>query len=459
MSTEQDNQAQSGDEWVGLLSMDGYWRWDGRQWQAVDQEETPSTPAPKAARPNVPEWKSPWATPTDNQSEKPAPADPTPMITRAALFGKKSFTPQPPAESQRPIISPSVSPPTWKSPLQPPAPEQELIPWSRPQSAAPLPTPIGREDALIPQSTAAITTDRMLQTPVPVPESGFRRLIFDLTAGHLNLGPSVEDKRRRQLLFLIRTRVNGCRRIAVISRKGGIGKTTTSLMLGHQFASARGDRVVALDANPDAGSLGDRVVRETEATVTDILREGEHLSAYSDVRRFTSQAPSRLEVVASDNDPSITEALGAQDYSSVMDVLARHYSLILCDTGTGILDSATRGILDMADQVVLCAAPSLDASRVSASTLDWLEKHGYGQLAQEAVVAINGVRPGGPVEVDKLQKFFERRCRAVTRIPWDVRLAAGAETTLEELHPATRAAYFQLAAMVAAGFVRTGGPL
>jgi putative peptide zinc metalloprotease protein len=40
----------------------------------------------------------------------------------------------------------------------------------------------------------------------------------------------------------------------------------------------------------------------------------------------------------------------------------------------------------------------------------------------------------------------------VVRIPWDMRLALGAETTLEELQPATRTAYLNLAAMVAAGF-------
>jgi putative peptide zinc metalloprotease protein len=279
-------------------------------------------------------------------------------------------------------------------------------------------------------------------------------VLFHVSRGLINLGPSQEDMRRRQLLALVRTRVNGCRRIAVISRKGGIGKTTTTLMLGHQFASVRGDRVVALDGNPDAGSLADRVVRETDATVTDLLRDGDRLVAYSDVRRFTSQAPSRLEVVASDNDPRISDALGEDQYQQVMQVLARHYSLILCDTGTGILDSATRGILDMADQIVLCAAPSLDASRVSALTLDWLEQHGYDKLSRDAVVAINAVRPGGLVELDMLEKYFERRCRAVIRVPWDPRLSAGAETALEELQPATKQAYLNLGAMVAAGFAR-----
>jgi len=41
----------------------------------------------------------------------------------------------------------------------------------------------------------------------------------------------------------------------VMSRKGGVGKTTMTLALGSTFASLRGDRVIAVDANPDAGNL------------------------------------------------------------------------------------------------------------------------------------------------------------------------------------------------------------
>ena len=44
-----------------------------------------------------------------------------------------------------------------------------------------------------------------------------------------------------------------------MSRKGGVGKTTMTLALGSTFATLRGDRVIAVDANPDAGNLAHRV--------------------------------------------------------------------------------------------------------------------------------------------------------------------------------------------------------
>jgi putative peptide zinc metalloprotease protein len=205
---------------------------------------------------------------------------------------------------------------------------------------------------------------------------GMRQAVRSLSFGAIKPGPGRSERRQRELIATAGTPIATCRRVAIVSRKGGIGKTTTTLMLGHTFALHRRDRVVALDANPDAGSLAYRVHRETEATVTQLLRASERLRRYSDMRSFTNQSSTRLEVLASDDDPTISVALGEPEYRQVLHVLEHHYNLILMDTGTGILDSATQGILRMADQIVVCAAPGIDASRASSLTLDWLDEHG-----------------------------------------------------------------------------------
>ncbi|MBO0701367.1 MAG: MinD/ParA family protein, partial [Candidatus Dormibacteraeota bacterium] len=286
------------------------------------------------------------------------------------------------------------------------------------------------------------------RVPAPPPRKPRRRyLVF----GPRGRADGLTDDRERELKALCRVHLPRVRRIAVLSRKGGIGKTTTALLLGHELATLRGDHVVALDANPDAGSLGDRIPRETHGTITDILRQAGSLRSYADVRGLTSRAPSGLEVVASDNDPRITEALGWSDLQRVMNVLSRHYGIIIADTGTGILDPATQGVLAAADQIVVCAAPSIDSSRVTALTLDWLEQNGHRALVENAVVVINGVQDGIG-DVDLLHHYFERRVRAVGRIPFDRQLAQGGETNLDDLAPPTRGAYLTLAGMVAAGF-------
>jgi putative peptide zinc metalloprotease protein len=243
----------------------------------------------------------------------------------------------------------------------------------------------------------------------------------------------------------------------VLCRKGGAGKTSTTLMLGHTLASHRGDRVIALDANPDAGSLAQRVRQETTQTVTSMLEDRALLDRYADIRAYTSQAPTRLEVLASDGDPRITEGLGEDDYRSAISILDRHYNLILIDTGTGILDPAIQGVLAEADQIVVTMPPALDGARVAASTLDWLVQHGHGQLVGTAIAVINAVPGKNLVDLDRVEAHFSQRCASVVRIPWDAALAAGGTTLMEDLRPETRLAYLKLAAAVADEF-RTTSP-
>jgi putative peptide zinc metalloprotease protein len=301
-------------------------------------------------------------------------------------------------------------------------------------------------------TAADFTAERYLRGQAAPPRDGWRRFVWWLSGGRVNLGPGPAELAERRLIARAKTPVAGCRSIAVISRKGGVGKTTTTLMLGHTFASLRGDRVVALDGNPDAGSLGYRVRRETAATVTNLLADEQEIVRYADIRAYTNQAPTRLEVVASDDDPRITTALGEEDYRRAIALLERHYNLILLDTGTGVLESATKGILHLADQIVVVMSPSLDSARAASSTLDWLNENGHADLVDGAVAVINAVREEGLVEVGKIEDHFQDRCRAVVQVPWDPHLADGAETQVERLRPMTRRAYLEVAAAVADGF-------
>ena len=289
------------------------------------------------------------------------------------------------------------------------------------------------------------TEDVMLRPRSRPPTRGWRRAVYASTRGVVNPGPGAAERRELEVVERVRTRIRGARRIVVLSRKGGAGKTTTTLMLGHTFAAHRGDRVVALDANPDAGSLAYRVHRETPETVTSLLAERSDLDRYSDMRSFTSQSPdTRLEVVASDDDPRISQALGERDYHQTIDLLDRHYNLILIDTGTGILDAGIQGILTEADQLVVVMPPALDGGRVAAMTLDWLDEHGRNDLVCSSVAVINSVHGRGAVELDRMEAHFAGRCAATVRIPWDPVLGAGAHTSLAELRRPTRDAYLEL---------------
>lgn len=288
------------------------------------------------------------------------------------------------------------------------------------------------------------------------PRSGWRRAMHKASGGMINPGESAADIVHRDLVERVNQPVRGDYRIAILSLKGGVGKTTTTVGLGSTFASLRGDRVIAIDANPDLGTLAHRVPRQTRSTVRNLL-EDPHISRYSDVRAHTSQAPSRLEVLASEQDPAVSEAFSEADYRKAITILQSFYNIILTDCGTGLMHSAMAGVLDMASSLVLVTSPAIDGARSASATLDWLEHHGYGKLVERTVVVVNASRRGAStVDLDQLRKLFLDRTRAVQVVPFDDHLAEGAEIDLELVSKPTRRALLELAAMVADDFGYAG---
>ena len=319
------------------------------------------------------------------------------------------------------------------------------------QLLAPPPVP---EPDYARETSDSLTTESLLHGKRAAPGSGWRRSVYRATGGLLRFGESAAEMRRRDLINRVRTPVaGGHHRVAVLSLKGGVGKTTTAVGLGATLATLRGDRVIAVDANPDRGTLSDKVRLETAATIRDLLNERDQVSRYADLRAFTSQAPSRLEVLASDRDPGVSVAFGADDYCDVAQVLEHFYSICITDCGTGLLHSAMSGVLQLADQIILVSSPSVDGARSASATLDWLEAHNCADLVRNGVVVLSAIRPKSKstVDLDRLEHHFASRCRAVARIPYDPHLEEGAEIELELLGSDTAEAYLALAAIVGDG--------
>lgn len=302
-------------------------------------------------------------------------------------------------------------------------------------------------------SVEDLSSARLLRQTRRSPRSGWRKALYVASGRTVNLGESPDDVHRRELIARINQPLQGCYKIAMLSLKGGVGKTTTTVTLGSTYASLRGDRVVAVDANPDRGTLSQKIPLETTATVRHLLRDAHRITRYSDVRAYTSQGPSRLEVLASESDPAVSEAFSEDDYRRTLDLLEHFYNVVLTDCGTGLMHSAMKGVLDQADCLVLVSSGSIDGARSASATLDWLDVHGYADLVRRSVAVINSVRPGsGKVDLAKVAEHFAARCRAVKVIPFDPHLEEGAEVELESLAPATRSALLELAATVADDF-------
>ena len=306
-----------------------------------------------------------------------------------------------------------------------------------------------------PEPVAMLTPERVLDAKKKrdKPTEGWNKFVYNVTFHAVNLGDSPQTRHRKALDTSIgRPLTGGTKFVPVLTRKGGVGKTTTTTLLGMAMALVREDRVLAIDANPDRGTLAERFNKTTEKTVRDLVSNAAKILTFNDFSEYVNRDKTRLDVLASDTDPFLSEAFGANDYNIVADLASRYYSVALTDCGTGIIHSVMSATLQRADGLVIVSGGSFDEARLASETLTWLESNGYGELVKNSIVAINTATQGtNLIKLREIEDHFKSRVRETVRVPYDAMLAAGSYIDFKKLKPETQEAARQLASLVVDG--------
>jgi hypothetical protein len=229
-------------------------------------------------------------------------------------------------------------------------------------------------------------------------------------------------------------------RVLMLGCTTGAGQTVTTLMTGHILASLREEPVAAVDLHDGtlarysapAGWLDDMLSGRPPQGAMKARPDGLGPTPKTD--------PARLDVIAS-RDP-----LRDGDELELAVQLTRHYSLTMLDPGApGLMK-----LLKIADQLVIVVPASIDGAGALADTRDWLDTHGFAELADHSVTVINGVSRRSLADVAHAESVARGRCRAIVRVPWDDMLPVEVADP-SALRPQTRVAYTALAGVLVAG--------
>jgi MinD-like ATPase involved in chromosome partitioning or flagellar assembly len=235
---------------------------------------------------------------------------------------------------------------------------------------------------------------------------------------------------------------------AVISPKGGVRKTTSAFVIGSLLADRLRLRVIAVDANPDFGTLAalapDRL--RSERSLADLLTDIERMETAAQLRSYVSALSSGLHLLGAPADASVMAGLGPEAYGELLALLATFYELVVLDLGTGVAGRLAQFAISRADQVVLVTTPEWVTSSAVLAALEHLEH-------ERTTVACNKFYARGPADPRELERRLrERRLHRNVAIPYDDQLAAMLDTgsyQLEALERTSRMAIKRLGLAVA----------
>ncbi|MET3810095.1 MinD-like ATPase involved in chromosome partitioning or flagellar assembly [Arthrobacter sp. UYEF3] len=419
--------------------------------RSVPAENTEST-----ARPAPPRSSS-WAQAAEAADERfggPATGT-TPVIDKVPDAPQQA-----PTAPQQPSAPPTSAPAAPEE--APAAPEASDPHDSTPAVVPPLPTRSASRSAVLANSPVPdfISSPGLFVRELkPRPVGGFRGALYKMTGGGLNLGPSARQREEEELARRISRQLQGSYNTAVLSLKGGIGKTSTTVGVGLTLAEYRGDPPCAIDANPDSGDLVERALGEgiyqqqAPRTISDLLRNVDSVDSLTALARYMHHA-GRLHLIAGEQDPEVSDSLTAAEYLRIRKLVSGYYSVALTDCGTGVTHNAMSGILQSADNLIIAAGYAVSGAKRARSTLHWLADHGYEDLARNAVVVITDKdEVSSRVDKDAIEDHLSGICRQLIAVPHDRGVADGDLVTLDALRPETRRAYREIAAAIVDGYV------
>ena len=229
-------------------------------------------------------------------------------------------------------------------------------------------------------------------------------------------------------------------RVLMLGCTSGAGQSVTTLMTGHILASLREEPVAAVDLHDGTLARYSAPAGWLDDMLSGRPPQGAMKARPDGLSPTPKTVPARLDVIAS-RDP-----LRDGDELELAVQLTRHYSLAMLDPGAAGLMK----LLKIADQLVIVVPASIDGAGALADTRDWLDTHGFAELADHSVTVINGVSRRSLADVAHAESVARGRCRAIVRVPWDDMLPVEVADP-SALRPQTRVAYTALAGVLVAG--------
>ncbi|KAF2417587.1 AAA family ATPase [Microbacterium sp. B35-30] len=304
-----------------------------------------------------------------------------------------------------------------------------------------------------PRPRASFITSR---NPTLQSQGGWRGILALLG---IPIGPSRAAVDRAENERVVSQQWAGCRTIAVVNGKGGVGKTMTTAMISAVFARYGGGNVLAWDNNDTRGTLGWRTEQgRYDTTIRDLLPAATGLLAptasVSDITRFVHhQTIDRYDVLRSNPELLATDQrIARAEFDLLMQVAARYYRVVIFDSGND--ESADRWLrmIDSSYQLVIPTISAAESAESAALLLDALrhrdDRSRY--LADNAVVVVTQAESRGAAAGTAIANGFADQVRIVERIPFDPALKSG-PLRLDDLRPATRDAWLRVAAAAARG--------
>lgn len=306
----------------------------------------------------------------------------------------------------------------------------------------------GRDDS----DDYARDDDYRVNTKRDRPQVGFRSVLANKLG--VPIGKGKAELEYDHFIARINRGLRNPKVIGVLGGKGGVGKTTSAMVLASTLAQHRSKPVVTitLDYN-NTLALRTKAVADAPRGNISLLdfATDQTIRTPNDVAGCMRSNKHRLSVLGTGLSALRHEILTPEQFTRGLSILKSNYELILVDFGNSPNTETYWTALAALDSMVLVTSTENDSLQGARSVEGIARDAGLLELMDQRTTVLVNHRSSADPKVN-LETFVNRqhsvKAREVLDIPWDDHLSESGPVDLDLLSKPTRYQYVRAAALV-----------
>ena len=199
-------------------------------------------------------------------------------------------------------------------------------------------------------------------------------------------------QRRRAALGLEHEQTQAGRVIAVVSPKGGAGKTTIATNLAVSLGRVIPNEVAIVDLDLQFGDVAAALQLRPEHSIRTVVRSSEQVDDAM-LRVFMAAHPSGAMVLACPESLVEAEEISYEDVGQILNLTRTAFPVVIADTGAG-LDEYTLAAMEQATDLVFVCTMDVASVRCLRKELDAVDRLGLDAARRHFVLNRSDARVG-----------------------------------------------------------------
>ena len=211
--------------------------------------------------------------------------------------------------------------------------------------------------------------------------------------------------------------------ISFFSAKGGVGKSMLALNTSLIINEKLNKKVLLIDLDLQFGDIALMVNKQNEMTIKEMFDDSP-ITTIEDMKPYLFKYKENCDMLFAPKDPESAEYISKDQVKSILEILRKHYDVIIIDTGVNY-DEVTLNALDLSDQVIIVTNLEVTGLKNTKLSLRVMQSLNYD--SSKVKLMVNMAHDKFGVTKANVQKTFT--FDVIGYIPEDVKLVRNSINT------------------------------